>query len=215
MEYEFLLKRSEKEHQKYLSEWSRHEVQVVNNDPKTFDDLWNAHKEVGVFGQIFFSISRVETIINEIIRSYYKFREEPELTFFQSRKWKKYEERSYNRFFGANIDLKDKIDILREIGKYQKINNYENIVSYLDDYPKLRNVIAHAELTYCNTRHKRLLIYRKRGADHTYHVDFQDYVETLKANLEIIFPMLVEWFEISSKKADLTNHKYNSPPRQK
>jgi hypothetical protein len=210
MKYKQLLEKAKKDHEQFISTWSGQVTRIINNDPKTFEDLWGAHEKSGVFAQILFSISRTETNINAIIRSYFISQKNEyknssilkKIMFkFRMKKWNNYEKLAYkNRFFGADIPLNEKNNIVYKIGKLEKMGHYKKMLQHLSEFRKLRNIFAHAELTYCNTRKKRFLIYRNRGKNFTYHIDLNDYEYSLKENLKVTFPILVKWFSFTFLK---------------
>jgi hypothetical protein len=205
MKFNDLLKKAWEDHLEFQENWSGCETQIINNDPKTFDDLWNAHKDMGVLGQLLFSIARTEHLMTELIRLNYKqmlfaYEKMSALSkvlfyckryFSRNRKCYKIPE---NPYFGADIDLNEKIDLVLSIGKDKKRNSYKNMTHLLADYRKFRNLFAHSELTFCNTRQKRLFLYWARNQNKTYHINLEEYVNAVKENLQRIFPILVDWF---------------------
>ena len=43
-----------------------------NNDPKTFDELWDRYQDLGEIGQIWSSINRTEVLINYCLQLLYR-----------------------------------------------------------------------------------------------------------------------------------------------
>ncbi len=156
-----------------------------NNDPKTFDELWDRYQDLGEIGQIWSSINRTEVLINYCLQLLYRDIA-LDITVDKELK-KKLNKIKTNKLFAEKVLLGDKKELFI-LGYTKQFNSECPKEKELKDFHGLRNMFAHSIISYSNN-HKAYYI-EDRNKNTVSNIPLSFFIEEVQNNLRILFPWL-------------------------